>query len=310
MDGGAELEARIDRLADRDLDVVAAAQVGAEGIGLLRTEFLFMNRDDLPDEQEQFELLRPFVVAMNGKPVTIRTFDLGGDKLSPALRDRLPTGPNPALGLRAIRLSLKHKPLLEAQLGAILRVAALGPVRILLPMVGTANDIVRVRAVLHRVYGRLKKAKVRLPDQMPPLGAMIEIPAAALAVRSIASAADFLSLGTNDLTMYTLAIDRGDEHVADLYDPLHPAVLQLIYTAISGAQAAGVPIALCGEMAGDPRYTSLLLGFGLREFSMRPSGLPRVKQRIRAVDIDEVSRRSQLILSQPDSGAISRLLDE
>ena len=292
------------------LEVDLAVHAGAEGIGLLRTEFLFMNRDDLPDEQEQFEQLRPFVVGMNGKPVTIRTFDLGGDKLSSALRDRLPTGPNPALGLRAIRLSLKHKPLLEAQLGAMLRVAALGPVRILLPMVGTAHDIVRVRAVLHRVYGRLKKAKVQVPDQMPPVGAMIEIPAAALAVRSIAAAADFLSLGTNDLTMYTLAIDRGDEHVADLYDPLHPAVLQLIYTAISGAHAAGVPIALCGEMAGDPRYTSLLLGLGLRDFSMRPNGLPRVKQRVRAVDIEAVTRRAQLILSQPDSGAISKLLDD
>ncbi len=292
------------------LEVELAVRAGAEGIGLLRTEFLFMNRDDLPNQQEQFELMRPFVVSMNGKPVTIRTFDLGGDKLSPALRDKLPTGPNPALGLRAIRLSLKHKPLLEAQLGAILRVAALGPVRILLPMVSTASELVRVRAVLHKVYGRLKKAKVRVPDKMPPLGAMIEIPAAALAVRSIAAAADFLSLGTNDLTMYTLAIDRGDEHVADLYDPLHPAVLQLIYTAIQGAQAAGVPIALCGEMAGDPRYTALLLGFGLRDFSMRPSGLARVKQRVRGVDIEEVTRRSQLILSQPDSAAIAKLLDE
>ncbi len=287
----------------------AAVRAGADGIGLLRTEFLFMNRDDLPSEEEQFQSLKAFVVAMGGKPVTIRTLDVGGDKLAPALREKLPIGPNPALGLRAIRLSLKYKPLLEAQLGAILRVGALGPVRILLPMVGTPNEVVRVRAVLDRVATRLRKSKVRIADPLPPVGAMIEVPAAALAVRSIAGAADFLSLGTNDLTMYTLAIDRGDEHVADLYDPLHPAVLQLIHHAISGAATAGVPIGLCGEMGGDPRYTQMLLGFGLRDLSMRATGLARVKQRVRATDIEEATRRSQRILSQPDSAHISKLLD-
>ena len=292
------------------LEVDLAVRAGAEGIGLLRTEFLFMNREDLPGEQEQFELLRPFVLAMAGKPVTIRTLDVGGDKLSPALRDRLPAGPNPALGLRAIRLSLKYKPMLEAQLGAILRVAALGPVRILLPMVGTPNDIVRVRAVLQRVATRLRKAKVRIPDPLPPVGAMIEVPAAALSVRSISAAADFLSIGTNDLTMYTLAIDRGDEHVADLYDPLHPAVLHLIHHAIQGANTAGVPIGLCGEMAGDPRYTALLLGLGLRDFSMRAGGLARVKQRVRAIDVEAATRRALVMLEQPDSAHISKLLDE
>jgi phosphotransferase system enzyme I (PtsI) len=288
----------------------AAVRAGAEGIGLLRTEFLFMNRDELPTEDEQVAALKPFVAAMNGKPVTIRTLDIGGDKLAPALREKMPTGPNPALGLRAIRLSLKYRPLLEAQLAAILRVGALGPIRILLPMVGTPSDMVKVRAVMVRVAARLHKAKVRIADPLPPLGAMIEVPAAALAVRTIAAAADFLSLGTNDLTMYTLAIDRGDEHVADLYDPLHPAVLQLIHHAIAGANTAGVPIALCGEMAGDPRYTSLLLGLGLRDFSMRATGLARVKQRIRSVDIAEVTRRAHLMLEQPDSAHIAKLLDQ
>lgn len=291
-------------------EVDAAVRAGAEGIGLLRTEFLFMNRDDLPSEDEQYAALKSFVVAMNGKPVTIRTLDVGGDKLAPALREKLPTGANPALGLRAIRLSLKHRPLLEAQLAAILRVGALGPVRLLLPMVGTPSDIVKVRAVLGCVATRLKKAKVRIADPLPPVGAMIEVPAAALAVRFIAAAADFLSIGTNDLTMYTLAIDRGDEHVADLYDPLHPAVLQLIHHAIEGANTAGVPIALCGEMAGDPRYTALLLGLGLRDFSMRPTGLARVKQRVRAVDVDDATRRAHFMLDQPDSAHISRLLDD
>ncbi len=286
-----------------------AVRAGAEGIGLLRTEFLFMNRDELPTEEEQFQALKAFVVAMGGKPVTIRTLDVGGDKLAPALREKLPTGANPALGLRAIRLSLKHRPLLEAQLAAILRVGALGPVRILLPMVGTPTDIIKVRGVLERVAARLRKSKVRIADPLPPVGAMIEVPAAALAVRSIASAADFLSLGTNDLTMYTLAIDRGDEHVADLYDPLHPAVLQLIHHAISGAQTAGVPIGLCGEMGGDPRYTQLLLGLGLRELSMRATGLARIKQNIRATDIEDATRRAHLILAQPDSTHISKLLD-
>ena len=288
----------------------AAVRAGAEGIGLLRTEFLFMNRDELPTEDEQYAALKPFVVAMNGKPVTIRTLDVGGDKLAPALREKMPSGPNPALGLRAIRLSLKYRPLLEAQLAAILRVGALGPVRLLLPMVCTASDLIKVRAAMGRVAARLKKAKVRIADPLPPLGAMIEVPAAALAVKSIAAAADFLSLGTNDLTMYTLAIDRGDEHVADLYDPLHPAVLQLIHHAILGANTAGVPIGLCGEMGGDPRYTSLLLGLGLRDLSMRATGLARVKQRVRAVDIHEVTRRAHLMLEQPDSAHIAKLLEQ
>jgi phosphotransferase system enzyme I (PtsI) len=288
----------------------AAVRAGAEGIGLLRTEFLFMNRDEFPSEDEQFAALKPFVAAMHGKPVTIRTLDVGGDKLAPALREKLPTGANPALGLRAIRLSLKHRPLLEAQLAAILRVGALGPVRILLPMVGTPAEIVKVRAVLTRVAARLKKSKVRIADPLPAVGAMIEVPAAALAVRSIAAAADFLSLGTNDLTMYTLAIDRGDEHVAELYDPLHPAVLQLIHHAIEGANTAGVPIALCGEMAGDPRYTSLLLGLGLRDFSLRATGLARIKQRVRAVDIEDATRRAHLVLEQPDSARVAKLLDK
>ncbi len=299
------LQANVELAGDAEL----AVRAGASGIGLLRTEFLYMNRPDLPSEDEQYAAVRAFIEGMDGRPTTVRTLDVGGDKIAASLGQEIESSPNPAMGLRAIRLQLKIPALLETQLSAILRAAAFGPVRILVPMISAASQMDRVRGVMHRVARKLTAARVRIPDPLPPLGAMIEIPAAALGSRAIADAADFLSLGTNDLTMYTLAIDRGDEQVADLYDPLHPAVLRLIRFAIEGAERAGKPIGLCGEMAGDPRFTELLVGLGLRDLSMHATNLPRIKRRVREIDLSEATRRAHLVLDQPDSARISALLD-
>jgi phosphotransferase system enzyme I (PtsI) len=217
---------------------------------------------------------------------------------------------NPALGLRAIRLSLKERRLLDAQLAAILRASALGPVRILLPMISSVSELQRTRDALAQVVRRLKRRGVRLPKQLPPMGVMIEVPGAALAADALAAQADFFAIGTNDLIQYTLAIDRGDESVADLYNPLHPAVLRLIQFAVQSALRARKPVCLCGEMAGDPRYTALLVGFGITDLSMAPSNIPRVKQRIRALDLAAAARRTHAIMDQLDDGRIASLLDD
>ncbi len=259
-------------------------RAGAAGIGLLRTEFLFMNRADFPGEAEQYAGLRPIVEAMNGAPVTIRVLDAGGEKGVASVPDMCGNCPNPALGLRGIRLLLEREDLFEPQLAAILRAAAHGPVRILLPMVMTAAEMRRARTILERVAETLRRRGEAVPDPLPSLGAMIEVPAAALAADALAREADFFAIGSNDLTQYALAIDRGDEHVADLYAPTHPAVLRLMQFAAEAAFRAGIPVSVCGEMAGDPLYTPLLVGLGLRELSMAASNLPRVKQRLRALD--------------------------
>ncbi len=291
-------------------EVDSALAMGAQGIGLLRTEFSFMNRDSPPDEEEQYEALAALVAAMRGRPVTIRTLDVGGEKLAYALGEELGEPVNPALGLRAIRLSLTQQKLFEAQLAAILRAGAHGPVRILLPLIAHAGEIRQVREILGRVVRRLKRRKTPIADPLPPLGVMIEVPGAALAADSLAAHADFFAIGTNDLTMYTLAIDRADEQVAHLYNPLHPGVLRLIQFAIQAGMRSRIPVSLCGEMAGDPRYTALLLGLGVRELSMATPSLPRVKQRIRQIDITAAAMRAQIIMSQADAGRIAALLDD
>jgi len=306
-DGGrAVLQANI----EMPRDVEAANRAGAEGVGLLRTEFLFMNREELPNEEEQYALLRGIVEGMEGRPVTIRTLDVGGEKLIAALGDVIVEGANPALGLRAIRLSLKEPGLLETQLAAILRAGAHGPIRILLPMISSASQVRQVRKILKRVWTRLKRRKARMVAEMPPLGAMIEVPAAALTADALARECDFFAIGTNDLIQYALAIDRGDEQVAHLYNPLHPAVLRLMQDTVGAAQRAGIPTSICGEMAGNPRFAPLLLGMGVRELSMTSHSIPRVKQRVRALDLGAATRRAQAILDQADEGRISALLDD
>jgi phosphotransferase system enzyme I (PtsI) len=292
----------------RELEPALAA--GAEGIGLLRTEFMFMNREDLPDEEEQYQALRTIVEAMDGRPVTVRTLDIGGDKLALPLGGLTAESANPALGLRAIRLSLKERPLLEAQLGAILRAGTHGPVRILLPMISSISEVRQVRQAMATVLRRLKRRKVKIADPLPPLGVMIEVPGAALSADALAQACEFFAIGTNDLTMYTLAIDRGEEQVAHLYNALHPAVLRLIQFTAEAALRARIPVSVCGEIAGDPRYTALLLGLGVRELSMAWPALPRVKQRIRSIDLLAATRRARMIMDQSDSGRIAALLDD
>ncbi|MCH7931198.1 MAG: phosphoenolpyruvate--protein phosphotransferase [Proteobacteria bacterium] len=291
-------------------ELKGALDAGAEGVGLLRTEFMYMNRDRPPSEDEQYALLRPIVEGMDGRTVTLRTLDVGSDKLAYSLADHIVDSTNPALGLRAIRLSLKVPSLLEAQLAAMLRAGAHGPVRILLPMIGTVAEVRKVRELLRKVVRRLQRRRAAIADPPPPLGAMIEVPAAALAADSLARVCDFFSIGTNDLTMYTLAIDRGDDQVASLYDPLHPAVLRLIQLSTEAALRARIPVNVCGEIAGDPRYSALLIGLGIRELSMSAMGLPLVKQRIRALSLDEATRRARTIMEQSDSGVIAALLDD
>jgi phosphoenolpyruvate-protein phosphotransferase (PTS system enzyme I) len=293
----------------RELDQALAA--GATGLGLVRSEFLYMNREDLPDEDEQYEAYRGLVRGMDGRSVTIRTLDIGGDKLAAPLADATAgEGANPALGLRAIRLSLKERRLLDVQLAAMLRAGVDGPVRILLPMISSVAEIRKVREAMGQVARRLKRRGVKLADPLPPLGVMIEIPGAALAADALAAEADFFAIGTNDLIQYTLAIDRGDEQVAHLYNPLHPAVLRLIQFAVEAALRARIPVSLCGEMAGDPRFTALLLGLGIRDLSMAPGKIGRVKQRIRALDIVAATRRARAIMDQLDDARIASLLDD
>ena len=303
---------RIDLQANLELprELAQALAAGAEGIGLLRTEFLYMNRDDLPDEEEQCAALSEIVAGMAGRPVTVRTLDIGGEKLATSLGPHVSEGLNPALGLRAIRLSLKRPKLLETQLAAMLRAGVCGPLRILLPMISTVYEVHEVRKCLHKVARRLKRRGVKIADPLPPLGVMIEVPGAALVADSLASVADFFAIGSNDLTMYTLAIDRGEEQVAHLYNPLHPAVLRLVQFSIEAAFRARIPVSVCGEIAGNPRFTPLILGLGVRELSMTTNALPRVKSRILRLDMQAATQRARAIMDQSDSGRISALLDD
>ncbi|WP_234083679.1 phosphoenolpyruvate--protein phosphotransferase [Azonexus sp. R2A61] len=282
-------------------DVPVALESGAEGVGLFRTEFLFLDRGDMPDEQEQFEAYKKVVKGMAGRPVTIRTFDLGADKdLNPegTAGDRVKT--NPALGRRAIRLSLAEPKMFQTQLRAILRASKFGPIKLLIPMLAHAHEIDQALAAVEQAKSSLRGEKIVF-DENIPVGGMIEIPAAALAVGLFLRRLDFLSIGTNDLIQYTLAIDRADEQVAALYDPLHPAVLMLLAHTISSAEKADIPVSVCGELAGDPELTRLLLGMGLRCFSMHPSQILRVKSRILKSDVGELAPnvRKMLRLDEP-----------
>ncbi len=275
---------RIELCANIELpdDAKAAVDAGATGIGLFRTEFLFMNhKDKLPAEEEQFEAYRRAVELMNGLPVTIRTIDVGADKPLDSMSggDGYETAANPALGLRAIRWSLSEPQMFLTQLRAILRASAFGTVKILIPMLAHAQEIDQTLDLIREAKRQLDDAGLAY-DPNVQVGAMIEIPAAAIALPLFLKRLDFLSIGTNDLIQYTLAIDRADNAVAHLYDPLHPAVLHLIAFTLREAKRAGVPVSVCGEMAGDPALTRLLLGMGLTEFSMHPSQLLVVKQEI------------------------------
>ncbi len=294
-------------------DCAPALDAGAVGVGLFRSEFLFMGRSGIgnaalrvPDEDEQFEQYRKAVLAMKGRPVTIRTLDVGADK---PLDTTEHTALNPALGLRAIRYCLAEPQLFLTQLRAILRASAFGKVRILIPMLAHAFEIDQSLNMIAQAKAQLREQNVKF-DEGIEVGAMIEIPAAALALPMFVKRMDFLSIGTNDLIQYTLAIDRVDYEVAHLYNPLHPAVLHLIAMTIEAGRKAGIDVAVCGEMAGDIKLTRLLLGMGLREFSMHPAQLLAVKQEILNSDLAVLAPRTRRILRAMEPAAILEAVEQ
>ncbi|QNP41185.1 phosphoenolpyruvate--protein phosphotransferase [Lysobacter solisilvae (ex Woo and Kim 2020)] len=288
-------------------DVAEAHALGATGIGLYRTEFLFLQRAELPDEEEQFRAYRDVVLGMSGRPVTIRTLDLGADKADRTglvLRDE----PNPALGLRGVRLSLARSALLETQLRALLRASGYGPLRILVPMVTSREEIREVRSQMKRIARELRTQGHEIADHVP-LGAMIEVPAAAIALPGFIGSIDFLSIGTNDLVQYLLAADRNNEALSDLYTPLHPAVLRLLRDVIRLAHARRKPVAMCGEMAGDALYAPLLLALGLTEFSLHPGTLLELRRVIRECDLTALRGRLPLLMRARDRAGIEAWIE-
>jgi phosphotransferase system enzyme I (PtsI) len=297
----------IELLANIELpgDAMAALEAGAVGVGLYRSEFLFLNRGgDLPGEDEQYEAYRDAVLAMRGFPVTIRTVDVGADKpleRMSAQELRHEHGLNPALGLRAIRWSLSEPGMFRQQLRAILRASAHGKVRILVPMVAHLDEVRQVMEALARARAQLDEAGHAY--SRVELGAMIEVPAAAVLIDRFLRHFDFVSVGTNDLIQYTLAIDRADEAVSHLYDPWHPAVLSLLERTIRAARIAGKPVCVCGEMAGDVAFTELLLAMGLRSFSMHPARIAAVKQRLLRADTRLLESRLVGVLESDDPAA-------
>ncbi len=286
-------------------DSADAASVGAEGVGLYRTEFLYMNREDMPGEEEQLAAYRRVLRAVEG-PVTIRTLDLGADKTIGS--GRAQKSSNPALGLRAIRLCLRETDMFRTQLRALLRASAEGDLRIMLPMISSIQEVRQTRHLITDLMAELESQGLAYDADLA-VGAMIEVPAAALAAPLLARYCDFFSLGTNDLIQYTLAMDRVDDEINYLYDPLHPAVLQLIKITIEAGAAAGIPVSMCGEMASDKRYTALLLGLGLTEFSMHPASLLEVKRAIMQSDVAALKKRTGEILALTDPTAYREALD-
>lgn len=291
-------------------DCEAALEAGASGVGLFRSEFLFMGRTSHkalpPSEEEQFESYKRAVLAMQGRPVTIRTLDIGADK---PLDEAEESTANPALGLRAIRYCLAQPEMFLMQLRAILRASAFGPIKLLLPLITHTFEIDRSLELIEQAKQQLHNAQQKFDAELP-IGAMIEVPAAALALPSFIKRLDFLSIGTNDLIQYTLAIDRVDHEVAHLYSALHPAVLYLLSHSISTARQAGMPISVCGEMAGEPGLCRLLLGMGLREFSMHPSQISAVKQEILNSDLNVLTAKTQAILCLHEPAEIAMAVEE
>lgn len=292
-------------------DVAEAHALGAAGVGLYRTEFLFINRPaelrlTLPDEEEQFRAYRDLVLGMTGRTVTIRTLDIGADKAD-ATGLALPDEPNPALGLRGVRLSLSRMDLFRSQLRAIVRASAYGPVRVLVPMISGREEIRAVKTLLEAVRRELRAEGCAIAEHLP-LGAMIEVPSAAIMLQSFIDDVDFISIGTNDLVQYLLAADRTNEAIGDLYTPLHPAVLRLLFDVIRVARTRGRPVAVCGEIAGDPLFAPVLLALGLEELSLHPGTLLEVRRAIRALDHGALRGRAASLLRARDRAGIARWL--
>lgn len=306
------VDIRIYANAESREDVAEAHALGAAGVGLYRTEFLFLNRPDdkrhqLPDEEEQFRAYRDVVIGMTGRTVTLRTLDVGADKAD-SCGLALANEPNPALGLRGVRLSLSREDVFITQLRAMLRASGYGPIRILVPMVTNREEMRAVARLAKRVRVDLVREGFEIAPDVP-LGAMIEVPAAAIALTSILGDVDFISVGTNDLVQYLLATDRGNEALGDLHTPMHPAVLRLLHDIIRTAKRRNVPVAVCGEMAGDALFTPLLLALGLEEFSLHPGTLLEVRRAIRAQDLGALRAAAPALLRARDRAGIEHWLD-
>lgn len=298
-------------LANAELpeDITGISNAGAQGIGLYRTEFLYMNRLSPPEEEEQLAAYRDVVEGLNGQPVIIRTFDLGADKTVDGGRSMTQTVTNPALGLRAIRLCLNQPNMFRTQLRAILRASAYGKIKIMFPMISTLQELLQARHMLEQCKIELDREGLAY-DRDIETGIMIEIPATAVCAEIFAKHVDFFSIGTNDLIQYTLAIDRIDDHVNYLYDPLHPAVLRLIHMTLDAGKLHNIPVSMCGEMAGDPRFTRLLLAMGLESFSMHPNALLEIKQVINETDLSQLPPQTLEIMEMLDPLEAELLLDQ
>lgn len=289
-------------------DFDAVRDVGAKGVGLYRTEFLYMNRETPPDEEEHYETYLNVLKALRGLPLTIRTLDLGADKQVDGAGSQIgQVRSNPALGLRAIRLCLKEPELFHPQLRAILRASAHGPVRIMIPMLTNIQETQQVLQMIEDIKGDLEEQAINY-DRDIEIGGMIEVPAAAICADIFAKKLDFLSIGTNDLIQYTMAIDRVNDEVNYLYDPMHPAVLRLIETVIKAGEKANIPVSMCGEMAGESEYTQLLLGLGLREFSVHTASLLEVKKIINSTNIDELGSLIRKVRNTSSGAEVNLLL--
>ncbi|TCO59148.1 phosphoenolpyruvate--protein phosphotransferase [Caldanaerobacter subterraneus] len=288
-------------------DVASALANGAEGVGLFRTEFLYMDRNSLPSEEEQFEAYKEVVEKMGGRPVTIRTLDIGGDKELPYLD--MPKEMNPFLGYRAIRLCLDRPDIFKTQLRAILRASAYGNVQIMYPMISSVEEVRKANSILEEVKAELDREGVKY-DKEIKVGIMVEIPSAAVTADILAKEVDFFSIGTNDLTQYTLAVDRMNEHVKEYYQPFHPAILRLVKMVIDAAHKEGKFAAMCGEMAGDPLAAVILLGLGLDEFSMSATSIPEIKNIIRNVEYEKAKEIAEKALNMSEAREIEKMMKD
>ncbi len=306
LDGSrVKIEANVDNTDEVKLSV----KKGIDGIGLYRTEYLYMNKKTIPSEEDQFKSIKETLRYLRGKPLTIRTLDVGNDKKVPSIEKYLTKSPNPALGLRAIRLTLAFPKIFKKQISAILRASVYGNVRIMLPMVSNVSELIETKQIIREVKNEILRKNKRLKIVMPKIGVLIETPAAALISGALAKNCDFFAIGTNDLTMYTLAIDRGDEEVAKIYDPGHLSVLKLIKMSTNSAKKSNIPISICGEMAGDTLFTSVLIGMGIRTLSMSTSRILKVKQFLSRINSNDVKKLSDNILKEDDNMLIKNLLN-
>ena len=294
---------------DTSQEVKDAMEKGIDGIGLFRSEYLYMNRKNFPSENEQFHLIKDSLYGIKNKQLTIRTLDIGNDKQIESFEKLIPPSPNPALGLRAIRLTLAFPKIFEKQISAILRASFYGNLRIMLPMVSNVSEFLEAKKIILNVRKKLKRNKIKISNKIPEIGVLIETPAAALISDSLAKHCDFFAIGTNDLTMYTLAIDRGDETVAKIYDPGHLSVLKLIKMTSEAGKNANIPVSICGEMAGDVFFTALLIGMGIDILSMSTSRILKVKQFINFISLKECLELSQKVTEQANSEDIKRYLE-